>query len=166
MKKKEPLIPAATRWIPTPESRAICKKIISAYPPERFEKYTDYFVFVHFDPVQRFWHWVGMLIGTSSFVALAFHWNRFPQNLIYYVLGVFFFYGFGVLSHTAYDDGTGKTQPRRFLETFPTVIHFNVLTLLGRYPVFLEKFIEKYPFAIEAWDLIPLSEYRRRRNLK
>ncbi|MBT3586009.1 MAG: hypothetical protein HN509_13970 [Halobacteriovoraceae bacterium] len=122
-----------------------------AHPPERFETYQDWFFFSHIDPVQRFWHCLGMIIGTPMFLLLFYFWNSW--SVLFYLLGVFFFYGFGVLSHLYYDGSKGRSEMRNFHLTTWLVIKINYWTFFGFYPKVLGKFVEKYPFTKEAFEL-------------
>lgn len=158
----EPLIPSNTRWIPNKASRQASQDRLDRYGADLFESYNEYFFFMHVDPVLRFWHTIGMFAGTLFFVMLAIKWNVWPLNLTYYLLGVLFFYGFGILSHYAYDGGDAKTGVSRFVSTFPTVVRFNLLTATGLYQRELRKFVAKYPVTVEAYGLLPRSEFKRR----
>jgi hypothetical protein len=143
--------PRNTKWIMDRETRAKNLKRVEAYGPEKFETYGDYFFFVHIDPIQRFWHSFGMIVGTFFFFMLFYAWNLW--SILYYVLGVFFFYGFGVISHAYYDGHSGRSEAKFFHITTPVVIKINLLTLTGLYQWYLKKFISKYPFTVEAFDM-------------
>jgi len=147
------LVPATTRWIPNRWSRQLSRERVRDYDSSQFETYADYFFFLHIDPVQRFWHSYGMFAGIGFFTGLFLNWNVWPLNLIFYLLGVLHFYGFGLISHLVYDGGSAKTEGRHFWDTMPTVIYFNTLTATFQYQKALKKFIRKYPFVIEAYGL-------------
>jgi hypothetical protein len=124
---------------------------VKIYGPNKFNSYEDWFFFVHIDPYQRFWHCIGMFIGTFFFFMLFYSWSLW--SLIYYPLGVFFFYGLGVLSHRYYDGNSGMSHPRYFYKTTFTVIKINLYTILGLYNRELQRFVKKYPFVLEAFEL-------------
>lgn len=165
MDTNERLIPANARWRPTSESRAENCRRVAAHAPERFKKYSDYFFFIHVDPVLRFWHSLGMFAGIAFFALLVFNISNWPWNLVLYSLGVLFFYGFGVISHYFYDGGVAKTGRKHFWDSLFTVIYFNTLTAFGLYQRRLRRFVEEYPFTIEAYELLPKSEWERRRGI-
>jgi hypothetical protein len=143
--------PKNTRWIMDPTTRALNLKRVSSFGPDKFDSYQDYFFFVHIDPIQRFWHSMGMIVGLFFFYMLFYSWDLW--SILYYFLGVFFFYGVGVLSHAYYDGHSGKSEIRYFHVTTPTVIKINLLTLTGLYQNYLKKFIQKYPFTVDAFDM-------------
>ena len=143
--------PKNTKWIMDPATKAKNLKRVLAFGPERFDCYQDYFFFVHIDPVQRFWHSMGMVVGLFFFTMLFYSWSIW--SILFYFLGVFFFYGIGVISHAYYDGHSGKSEIKYFHITTPTVIKINLLTLSGLYQKYLDKFIQKYPFTVEAFEL-------------
>lgn len=150
-------------WWPSPNVRAASRNRVAAFEPAQFEKYSDYFFFIHIDPILRFWHALGMIAGIGFFVLLLFNWTNWYWNVVYYVLGVFFFYIVGIISHHVYDGGGAKTERKQFFDSFPTVIYINLLTATGLYQSRLRRFVEKYPFTIEAYALVPRSELASRR---
>jgi hypothetical protein len=151
------LIPRTSRMIPSRGLRELHLKRNSEYRLEHFKSYVDWFYFIHVDPVVRWWHALGMVAGgvlyILSFIDLIF--NGFSLNaVLLFFGGMFFFYFLPLISHYFYDGGTAKSTPDRFHSTLIPVIHINFLTLSGRYDPWLNSFIEKYPFTVEAWDLI------------
>lgn len=143
--------PRNTKWIMDKTTRESNLYRVSKFGPEKFENYQDYFFFVHIDPIQRFWHAGGMIIGTFFFFMIFYVWNIW--SLLFYLLGVFFFYGIGVISHAYYDGHSGRSELKYFHVTTPVVIKINLLTLFGLYQKTLDKFIKKYPFTVEAFDM-------------
>jgi len=143
--------PRNSKWIVDSKTRSVNLARVDKYGPEHFENYQDYFFFVHIDPIQRFWHSIGMIIGTYFFFMLFYSWNIW--SILYYFLGVFFFYGFGVISHAYYDGHSGRSEAKYFHLTTPTVIKINLLTLTGTYQKYLNTFIKKYPFTVDAFDM-------------
>jgi hypothetical protein len=158
---KKDLFPRNSCWIPTRESRAICRQRVTAAQPSQFKSYQDYFFFLHIDPVLRFWHTIGMFAGVAFFVLLVLNWTNWYWNVGFYLLGVLFFYGFGILSHYAYDGGAAKTVRKHFLDSTPTVIYINLLTVSFLYQKRLCEFVREYPFTVTAYDLVPKEEWRR-----
>jgi len=75
------------------------------------------------------------------------------NTLLYYLLGVFFFYGLGVISHYIYDGGAAKSDPNFFWTTTKVVIEVNLYTILGIYDRRLRAFVNKYPFTQKAFEL-------------
>lgn len=143
--------PRNSKWIMDGVTRKRNLSRVEKYGPEQFDTYGDYFFFVHIDPIQRFWHAIGMIIGTYFFFMLFYSWNIW--SILYYFLGVFFFYGFGVISHAYYDGHSGRSEIKYFHVTTPVVIKINLLTLTGLYQKYLNKFIEKYPFTVDAFEM-------------
>lgn len=143
--------PKNSKWIADDELRKFNSKRVLDYPVEKFETFEDWFYFVHIDPYQRFWHTLGMFVGTFFFFMLFYSWSAL--SFVYYPLGVFFFYVLGIISHLYYDGGNGKSDWRFFHRSTSVVIKVNTLTFFGLYPLSLAKFIKKYPFVLEAYDL-------------
>jgi hypothetical protein len=121
------------------------------YGEDRFDSFEDRFFFLHIDPIQRCWHALGMFGGLLFYGLAILAWNE--RSLGWAALGVFFFYGFGLMSHLLYDGGTGRSDQGRFRRSTPVVIEINLRSTFGTYSRKLEKFIEKYPFVTEAYDL-------------
>jgi len=149
------LVPRHSRLFPSQEFREECRQRIAAHPPNRFETYNDWFYFIHIDPVQRWIHAFGMFVGTFFFGAMLWAWSWW--SLPFYGLGVFFFYGFGVISHKIYDRGEAKSDPKYFLTTLWPVIAINLTTVLFLYDRQLRTFVLKYPFVREAFDLVEIE---------
>ena len=151
------LIPKSFNLFPNKETREFHIQRSLKFGFDKFETYNDWFYFIHIDPMLRWWHAIGMLIGIF-FYALAFKnflMNDLALNIaIEFLLGAFFFYFLPLISHHLYDGGKENAPPSRFHSTFIPVVHINFLTLTGRYDAWLRKFIQKYPFTVEAWELI------------
>lgn len=145
------LVPKNSRFFPSKEQRNLSSQRIKEYPPEKFETYNDWFFFIHIDPVQRFIHAFGMYVGSFFFIMIFIEWSKL--SFLYYLLGVFFFYGLGVISHAIFDKGTAKSEPKYFITTLKDVIYFNLATTFGFYDKALRRFIKKYPFVIDAYQL-------------
>jgi hypothetical protein len=96
-----------------------------------------------------------MYVGAFFFTMLFVEWSL--KSIGYYLLGVFFFYVLGIISHLIYDKGTARSEPKYFIKTLPAVISINFLTSIGLYDSSLRKFCEKYPFTHEAFELIELK---------
>lgn len=150
------LVPKSARLIPTAETRAFHRKRNATYTVDRFETYNDWFYFIHVDPYTRWVHAIGMMIGSSLYILSAYHaWIfGFTMSLIVQIFsGMFFFFFLPLLSHYFYDGGDAKSESKTLHSTFIPVIHINLMTLTGTYDRWLRKFIEKYPFTVEAWEL-------------
>ena len=153
---KTELIPRSTRLFPNKSSRVFHNKRNAKYGPEKFQNYNDWFYFIHLDPVIRWWHGIGMMIGIIFYIFAgldAWIFGFGLSTIIKILAGVFFFYFVPLISHYIYDGSTAKSSPGKFHSTLIPVIHINLLTLTGQYDRWLRKFIEKYPFTVEAWDL-------------
>ena len=122
-----------------------------------FKTYNDWFYFIHIDPAQRIVHAFGMFAGSYFFIMLFLEWSF--KSIVYYLLGVFFFYVLGIISHLIYDKGTAKSDPKYFIPTFIPVIKFNILTSLGIYDNSLRRFCDKYPFTVKAYDLVEINGF-------
>lgn len=154
------LIPREARFFPSKEMRIKAGRRVEHYSLDHFENLQDWFYFIHIDPAQRYVHAVGMLIGIVIYLAQLLYLSELSllSHLIFFSVGTFFFYGLGIVSHVIYDYGTAKSEPKNFLPTYPVVIKFNLLTLIGRYDQDLRRFVARYPFAIEAFDLIEIPK--------
>lgn len=120
-------------------------------PESRFDNFTDWFFFTHIDPILRIWHSLGMIGGVLLFALAAILWNIW--SIPVFVLGVVFFYGFGLISHALYAGGSGKTTPDRYHNSIGITIKINLSTATGTYRRHLETFLEKYPFVARELDL-------------
>lgn len=150
------LIPKSARLIPTAESRKFHQARNEQFTPEKFEHYNDWFYFIHVDPFLRWIHAIGMMIGFILYFFAAYEFWIFGFTfgvVANFMVGVFFFYFLPLISHYIYDGGSAKSTPDKFHSTLIPVIHINLLTLTGQYDKWLRKFIEKYPFTMEAWQL-------------
>jgi len=150
------LIPRISTFFPSSHTRTLAQSTVRNNPPEKFQSYQDWFFFIHIDPAQRYVHSIGMVIGTIFFMMLFIEWSYW--SFLYYILGVFFFYVVGIISHLIYDKGEAKSHPRYFAVTFLTTIQFNLLTLFGMYDKKLREFLKKYPFVAEEYDLIEIKK--------
>ena len=153
---KTVLIPKGSRLVPTKKLRSKARNRIQKYPESLFECYADWFFFVHIDPVQRYIHAIGMIIGIIFYIIVIIEWSIY--SIIYYLIGAFFFYGLGVVSHILYDSSLGRSRVRNYHQTLFPVIKFNLRTLFGNYDQKLREFIHKYPFTLEAFDLIEIEK--------
>lgn len=150
------LVPKSARILPTAETKAFHMKRNEIYTADKFQSYNDWFYFIHVDPYIRGIHAFGMMIGFLLYFIAAFNTWIFGVNwasAIQVMIGVFFFYFLPLISHYFYDGGSAKSTPDRFHSTLVPVIHINIMTLTGTYDHWLRKFIQKYPFTSEAWDL-------------
>lgn len=145
------LIPRNSKIFPTPSDKKRSYERIENRPASSYQNYLDWFYACHIDPVQRWIHALGMLIGILFFIKMISVWAA--SSLLYYFVAVFFFYGSGVVSHHFYDLGAGKSEPKYILKTFLKVIEINILTLTGQYDASLRRFIKKYPFVKKDFDL-------------
>lgn len=150
------LISKHSKLIPTSESREFHRKRNAEFSPDKFQSYTDWFYFIHIDHYMRWFHAISMVIGCSLYIISAYKLWIFglkADTVITFFTGMFFFYFLPLISHFIYDAGSAKAGPDKFLPTFIPVIHINFMTLTWTYDSWLRKFIEKYPFVIEAWQL-------------
>lgn len=150
------LIPKSSRLLPSKASRQFHLERNRKYGPDKFQCYNDWFYFIHIDPILRWWHGLGMMTGIIFYIFAALDLWVFGLGLsciIKFLVGVFFFYFLPLISHFIYDGGTAKSSPDKFHSTLIPVVHINLLTLTGSYDSWLRKFIEKYPFTKDAWDL-------------
>lgn len=150
------LQPKFSRLIPNQESRAFHMERNQKFTADKFQIYNDWFYFIHVDPIIRWIHAVGMVLGFILYYFSAYEWwiAGFSTSVVAkFFVGVFFFYFLPLISHYIYDGGSAKSTPDRFHSTLIPVIHINLLTLTGRYDKWLRKFIQKYPFTVEAWQL-------------
>lgn len=153
---KKVLIPRSARLIPSRESLRFHRERNATYTFDKFETYNDWFYFIHIDPFLRWIHAVGMMIGIFFYsISLlgfwVYGWSTAP--ILHFFAGAFFFYFLPVISHYIYDGGTAKSTPDKYHSTFLPVVHINLMTLTGTYDRWLRKFVEKYPFTREAWEL-------------
>lgn len=145
-----------SRLVPTKSSREFHLERNARYTPEKFQSYNDWFYFIHVDPFIRWIHAFGMIIGCFLYIISIYEFIIFGFGwapVIKFFAGMFFFYFLPLISHFIYDGGTAKSTPDKFHSTLVPVIHINLLTITGRYDKWLRKFIQKYPFTVEAWQL-------------
>ncbi|PCJ46856.1 MAG: hypothetical protein COA99_01910 [Moraxellaceae bacterium] len=145
--------PNDLRFWPSGEDRQKAQQRVSSYNLEWFDSERDFFFFQHINPYQRLWHAVGMYGGLLFFFLMLYSWSYW--SILYYLLGVLFFYGFGLISHYIYDGGAAKSQLSSLVESFEWVVRFNLQTTFGTYHAELSRFIEKYPFVVDAYSLEP-----------
>jgi hypothetical protein len=153
---KSELIPKSTRFFPNKSTRLFHVERNAQFGPEKFQTYNDWFYFIHVDPVIRWWHAIGMVIGMIFYIFAGIDIWIFglSWSVVFKILtGVFFFYFLPLLSHFIYDGGGAKLSPNKFHSTLIPVIHINLMTLTWQYDSWLRKFIEKYPFTTTAWNL-------------
>ena len=150
------LVPRATRLVPTRASRDRAFRVIQRNPPERFERYADWFYFLHLDPVLRWIHLVGMVLGTYLFYRgyAACAAGAWISGCLTAMVGVIPFYYFGVLSHWIYDKAAAASDPAYWHVTFFTVVYINVATASGMYGTTLRRFVDRYPWVAREWDLV------------
>lgn len=144
------------RLIPNRTSRQFHLKRNEQFTPDKFQTYNDWFYFIHVDPFLRWIHAIGMVLGCIQYYFSAYELWLTGISLsvvVKFLVGVFFFYFLPLISHYIYDGGTAKSTPDKFHSTLGPVIHINLLTLTGTYDKWLRKFILKYPFTVEAWQL-------------
>lgn len=153
---KTNLVPKSARILPSAETKAFHMKRNEFYTVDKFQSYNDWFYFIHVDPYIRGIHAFGMMTGFFFYLIAAYNTYIFGVSLaagLQVLVGVFFFYFLPLISHYFYDGGSAKSTPDRFHSTLIPVIHINLLTLTGTYDSWLRKFIQKYPFTVEAWEL-------------
>ncbi len=153
-----------SRLFPSRESRAFHIARNAKFTPDKFENYNDWFYFIHVDHYLRWTHAISMMVGFFLYFISAYKLWIFGLKLdtvLTFFFGMFFFYFLPLISHYIYDAGTAKSTPDKFHSTLIPVIHINVMTLTGSYDRWLRKFVEKYPFAHEAWALEEKENVRR-----
>lgn len=150
------LIPRHSRFFPNASQRQLSAQRNVQYQKGLFKSYNDWFYFIHIDPAQRYLHSFGMFVGIFFFAMIFIEWSKL--SFIFYILGVFFFYVLGIISHLIYDKGTARSEPKFFISTLLPVISINITTLLGSYDHNLREFIKRYPFVLEAYDLIEIDK--------
>lgn len=146
---------------PSEKSRAFHIKRNQIYTQDRFEKYNDWFYFIHLDPATRWIHAIGMIIGSFLYLISAYQVWIFGISFSVFILiltAMFFFFFLPLISHYIYDGGEAKSTPDKFISTFIPVVHINLMTLTGTFDSWLARFIEKYPFTVEAWDLVEVRD--------
>lgn len=148
------LIPRFSHFYPSSSLRETAKQIVLRNPPEKFQNYVDWFFFIHIDPVQRYIHAFGMFVGLALFALMIWEWSWWSG--VYLIVGSFFFYGFGILSHMIYDKGTARSSPKYFHETIWPVIEINLLTVTGGYDKKLRAFLSRYPHLSQEMDLVEI----------
>lgn len=145
-----------TFLLPNKASRDFHQERNRKFTVDKFQSYNDWFYFIHVDPVVRWIHAIGMVLGFSLYFYSAYLlWvNGFEiKTVLTLFAGMFFFYFLPLISHYIYDGGSAKSTPDRFHSTLIPVIHINLMTLTFSYDPWLRRFVEKYPFTVEAWQL-------------
>jgi len=151
--------PRTCRLHPTAATRERNHRTLTSTPPEEFDRYWDWFYFLHVDPVQRWIHLVGMLLGTWIFWRAGglLLEGRWLAGAALGAFGCFPFYGFGVISHNVYDKGAAESDPAYWHVTFFTVVYINLTTMLGLYDRTLRAFVARYPWVRARWDLVDVG---------
>lgn len=145
-----------SRLVPTKSSKDFHRERNARYSPDKFQTYNDWFYFIHVDPYVRWIHAFGMIVGIFLYIISLYEFLIFGFGfapVLKFFLGMFFFYFLPLISHHLYDGGEIKTPASKLIPTLIPVIHINFLTITGRYDQWLRKFIKKYPFTVEAWQL-------------
>jgi hypothetical protein len=162
MKSRTILVSKYSKPLPTKQTKDFHLNRNQKYRPEDFKNYNDWFYFVHIDPYVRIVHALGMFLGLFFFTITFYKVCIFGislSSIILFFIGTFFFYFLPLLSHHFYDGATAISSPGEFHSTIITVIHINLLTVTGTYDRWLRKFIQKYPFTKEAWELEEKNVY-------
>lgn len=119
-------------------------KRVLTLPPERFDSYFDYYVFIHLNTDVVILHCVGMLLG-FFFLAMAI----IKMSWVYLVLHLVTFNLIPLVSHWIYDGLMTPTASGAPFISIWYAIRINMWYLTGRQNKIEQKFIEKYPFAEE-----------------
>lgn len=149
------LIPKSTRLIPHKAQRLRINQMVNSHPPGDFESYWDWFYFLHLDPISRFIHWVGMILGFYYYYLFIVELTSVSilHSAFNLGFGFFCFYCFGLIAHLIYDKGAAKSDPKFWHITLWGVIYINLATMSGLYGKTLRAFIKKYPWAKDEWEL-------------
>lgn len=122
-------------------SRDDRKAALLSLPPEKFETYFDYYVYIHLNTDVVILHCIGMLLG-FFFLALAI----IKMSWVYLVLHLFTFNIIPLVSHWIYDGIMTPTASGAPLISIWYAIRINMWYLTGQARKKEEAFIRKYPF--------------------
>lgn len=123
-------------------TKAVRSKTILTLPPDKFETYFDYYVYIHLNSDVVITHVVGMLLG-FLFLALAIiHWSW-----IYLGLHLFCFNIIPLVSHKIFDGIGTPTAVGAPLISIWYAIKINMWYLTGQQAKKENEFFAKYPFA-------------------
>lgn len=117
------------------------RKTLLSLPPEKFDTYFDYYVYIHLNTTVVIWHVVGMLLG-FLFLTLAI----IKISWIYLILHLFCFNIIPLVSHWIYDGIMTPTASGAPLISIWYAIRINMWYLTGRAKRIEAEFIKKYPF--------------------
>lgn len=152
---KRILVPKYASFFPSEAQRDHAAQINAQYPMSLFENEHDWFFFFHIDPAVRILHATGMNVGVIFFAWAILEWSLYSIPL--WGIGVFFFYYLGVITHIIYDRQSAPVERRHLVTTFWTVIVINLKTTFGLYDRELRRFINKYPFTVNAHSLFEIE---------
>jgi hypothetical protein len=128
-------------------SKDIRKNKILAMDSKRFNSYFDYYVFLHLNEKVLLFHVIGMLTGLF-FLGLSFY----TFNFWYLIPFIITLNGFPHGSHIFID---GLISPAT-AETFGLSIFYafklNFIFMFTNFKKYKANFLEKYPFAEEAYN--------------
>lgn len=122
-------------------TREARRKILLTLPPEKFDTYFDYYVYIHLNTQVVVWHVVGMLSG-FLFLGLAIA----KMSWIYLLLHLFCFNIIPLVSHWIYDGIMTPTASGAPLISIWYAIRINMWYLTGSAKRIEAEFIKKYPF--------------------
>lgn len=119
------------------------KKHLSHFHQDHFKNSWDYFIYLHLNDTTRYLHLIGTLIGVALFPWAMYHffasWNVGPTFVF-----VFFYYGFGFISHYICDGQISQTWKQLML-TYKYAVRMNLLSLFAKYSAEEKRFKGLYP---------------------
>lgn len=126
--------------IPTTSKRERKERLESLNPSE-FGSYRDFFYALHLNQRTQQMHLIGALIGPIFFVLSIVH-----LNVWFFLINLFFFYGFGFLSHYLFDGVVSRTAKEAPWGSFRFALEINWFCLTGKMKKIEQDFLLKYPF--------------------
>lgn len=122
------------------------KRELNKLEPSEFESYRDSFIALHLNTYTQLMHLIGAIIGILFFIlSIYFH------NLILFLINIFFFYGFGFLSHYLFDGIISRTAKEAPWGSFRYAVELNILFLTGKIKSIEQELFSKYPFLISVY---------------
>lgn len=117
-------------------------KILHSLPPERFETYFDYYVYIHLNQNVQIMHVIGMLMGFLFLVMAIIKWSW-----VYLILHLISFNIIPLISHNIFDGVGTPTATGAPLISIWYAIKINMWYLTGQQKKKEQEFFQKYPFA-------------------
>jgi len=123
-------------------SKEVRSKILHTLPPEKFDTYFDYYVYIHLNRNVQVMHVIGMLLGFLFLTLAIMKWSW-----IYLGLHLFCFNIIPLVSHNIFDGVGTPTATGAPLISIWYAMKINMWYLTGQQDIKEREFLARYPFA-------------------